>query len=347
MTVDAPDRVDARLVAKARRALAFWQERAAEPTSNLLGTGAVAELERGAAEHLGCRFGLSLPSATLALRVALGAAGAGSGQPVLLAGYDWPAAAAAVKSLGAVAVAVDVELPGCGMDAESLDGTLRRLAGPVVVTHLFGVPARIDELADVCRSHGVPLIEDCSQALGATVASAPVGAFGDYAVCSFGPGKVLDTEDGGVVATKSRAAFERCVRLSQHPLRQKLEGIEEINLFTLALRLHPLAALVGVAELEDFENSLMARRAAMAELTRWLDRAGWHHAGRAGVEAVGPRLPAFARGEAAADDAASTISFAAPGQYVIGPFPAPGALPTPQAERADHEVVLAHLVTTP
>jgi hypothetical protein len=338
---------DARLVAKARWALAVWERRAEEPTSNLLGTGAITEFEHGVAALLGCRYALSLPSATLGLRVALDAAGVRPGDRVLVPAYDWTAALSAVESLGAAAVAVDVELPGCAMDPGALGTALDRAArdravAAVVVTHLFGVPARVEEIAALCRSSGIPLIEDCSQSLGATVGGMAVGSFGDFAVCSFGSNKILDIEDGGVVSTNDLTRHEQCAQLSQHPLRQELLGIDQINLATLALRLHPLAAILGVAELKDIAATLDTRRQAMLEVTQQLEQHDWDHAGRRGVNPIGPGLPVMARSDR--HDAPPGIAFTPPHQHVITPLDATLALPCPRAPQVDRLVLLARPV---
>jgi dTDP-4-amino-4,6-dideoxygalactose transaminase len=328
---------DARLVAKARRALALWERRCSEPTSNLLGTGAVHAFEQGVAGLLGCRHALSVPSATLGLRVALEAAGVGAGDHVLVPAYDWTAAIAAVHSIGAVAVAVDVEHPGCGLAPGAVEAGLRRAVTAVVVTHLFGVPARVEEIASLCRSNDVPLIEDCSQALGATVAGRPVGSFGDLAVCSFGPNKILDTADGGVVSTNDDSLYERCCQLSQHPLRQTLVGIDEPNPVALGLRMHPLAVILGVAELDGMARALEGRRASQAELAERLESHGWVHARRTAVEPIGPALPVLA----GSGRHAPGVVFGRPCQHLIAPPHALALDPSRQARRVEELVLLA------
>lgn len=329
---------DARLLAKARRALDAWETRADEPTSNLLGTGAIRELERRGAEALGCSYGLALPSATLALRVALEALGVGPGDQVLIPAYDWTAAVSATRSIGAIPVAIDVELPGCGMDPDVLATAELPLAKAVIVTHLFGVPARIANIATWCRRRGLLLIEDCSQALGAEVGGARVGSFGDAAVCSFGSGKIVDAEDGGLVASSRRSVFERCVQASQHPLRQTLVGVDEVNVATLALRMHPLAAIIALAELDDLGQTLLLRRGALADLNQRLSQHGWLCAVRSGCEAIGPALPVLAR---AALTPPSGIVLTAPGQSVIGPALAARHRPSRRADRVSTAVRLA------
>jgi dTDP-4-amino-4,6-dideoxygalactose transaminase len=185
------------------------------------------------------------------------------GTSVVVPGFDWPAAAAAAASLGARVVPVDVCRDAFLVDPEAVRRSLDRTTRAVVATHLAGVPAPVERLRDVCAQAGVVLIEDCCQALGAKTAGEPVGKFGAAAVFSLGPGKLVDAGEGGVLVTNDDLLHREAVRLTQHPVRQLRTGLVPSGL-ALAARLHPLAAIIGLASLEDVHERLAAARAEAA-----------------------------------------------------------------------------------
>lgn len=242
-----------------RRALDAWEQAGGGPTSSILGNGAIAALEARAAQRIGVTRGLALPSATLSLRVGLEAVGIGPRDEVIVPAYDWTAAAAATRSLGAVPVAADVTLPDCAISPEAVAETISTRTKAVVVTHLLGVPANVPAIQETCAPFDIPIIEDCSQALGARFNGQPAGSFGKAAVISFGPGKTLDGGEGGMLLTDDPALWRRAVELSQHPLRQLLAGIVKPNLAALGLRIHPMTAITVMSELEQIDARLNER----------------------------------------------------------------------------------------
>jgi perosamine synthetase len=256
------DGFDAELVAKVRAALACW-ERQTEfgPTSSLTGSGAIEALETEFAAFCGSRFAIGISSGTLALRTALGAVGVREGASVIVPALDWPAAAAAVISLGARPIPVDVCRGSFLLDPTEVQRSLDATVRAVVVTHIGGIPADVDRLQSVCDNVGVPLIEDCCQALGAASSGRPVGMTGTAAVFSLGPGKLIDAGEGGVLVTDSPEIYARAISLSQHPARQLRSGAPPNDL-ALAARLHPLAAIVAYAALSEVTETVARHRVA-------------------------------------------------------------------------------------
>lgn len=251
---------------RVRRALDSWESTGTEPTSSILGTGAIEALERRMARRIGVGHALALPSATIALRVALDAIGVGPGDEVIVPAYDWTAAVAATTSLGAVPVTADVSLPACAIDPASVREAVTTATRAVVVTHLFGVPADVAEIRAVCDPLGIPVIEDCAQALGAEIDGRPVGSFGSAAVFSFGRGKLVDAGEGGMLVTPHLALWRRAVERSQHPARQSLTGVATPVATGLATRMHPLAAILALDGLQAADAAVDGRRRRCARL---------------------------------------------------------------------------------
>jgi hypothetical protein len=119
----------------------------------------------------------------------------------------------------------------------------------VVACHLHGIPADIPALANALP--GVPIIEDCAQAYGATLDEQPVGCLGDLAVFSAGPGKTLDAGEAGVILTRTSSLMDTVIDLATHPVRQHIEGRGEPEAGNLSIRIHPLAAILLWHTLRD------------------------------------------------------------------------------------------------
>lgn len=251
---------------RVRRALDRWESIGTEPTSSILGTGAIEALERHMAKRIGVGYALALPSATIALRVALDAIGVAPGDEVIVPAYDWTAAVAATTSLGAVPVTADISLPACAIDPAAVLEAVTPATRAVVVTHLFGVPADVAKIRAVCDPLGIAVVEDCAQAFGAEIDERPVGSLGAAAVFSFGRGKLVDAGEGGMMVTGSEALWRRAVERSQHPGRQRLSGVATPVPAGLATRMHPLAAILALDGLQAADAAVDKRRRRCAKL---------------------------------------------------------------------------------
>jgi dTDP-4-amino-4,6-dideoxygalactose transaminase len=332
---------DQGLFQRARRALDAWQQDGGGSTSAILGNGAIAVLEQRLAARMGVAHGLALPSATMALRVALQALAVEPGDEVIVPAYDWIAAAAATRSLQAVPVAADITLPHCTVSSETVGPVIGSRTRAVVVTHLLGVPADVREIRRLCDPLGIPVIEDCAQALGARIDGQPVGALGAAAAVSFGPGKPVDGGGGGMLLTDNPASWRRAVELSQHPARQLLAGVPP-NLAVLESRIHPLAALVALASLEWLDGRLAARRRCIEQVRGLV-------AGVPGVEApgdldrrycVGPGLPVHLLDQSQARELqARGLELRPLGQQLVAGELAVRCGPTPAADHAGQEAI--------
>jgi len=139
-------------------------------------------------------------SATSALIAALEAVGA-RGQWVAVPPNVCPNVIAAIVGAECHPWFVDIELERQGMDPACLSGVISQVAA-VIAVHAYGTPCKIDEIVQVAHQAGVPVIEDCAQADGATYQCMEVGSFGDIAVFSFGTGKIVDAGGGGLAVAR-------------------------------------------------------------------------------------------------------------------------------------------------
>lgn len=266
-----PDPRDALLLERVHDAIAHWKSICDGVTSSITGGGAIQQFEQEFSARLDGRLVLAMPSGTAALRVALEAVGVVAGSEVICPVYDWPAAVAAIRSLGARPIFADVDPHTLTMAPDDAAKRLSRRTRGVVVTHLFGVPADVPRLVALMNPRGVPVIEDCAQALGATIDGQPVGTLGAAASFSFGPGKAVDAGEGGLVAFGRSVDYTAALCSSQHPVRQLIAGVTELRPDGLALRMHPLAAMLALEALTSLSQHLAERREHAYAVHRLLD----------------------------------------------------------------------------
>lgn len=189
---------------------------------------------------------------TDALELALRAVGAGPGDEVATVANAGYYSTTAIRAAGATPVYVDVEAGPMNMDAGALQAALGQSTRAVIVTHLYGQMAEMPALLEVTARAGVPVIEDCAQAHGASLGGRPAGSWGVAGCFSFYPTKNLGAlGDGGAVVTSDGAVAERVRRLRQYGWREKyrcgLEGgrnsrLDELQAAVLRAQLPRLPA---------------------------------------------------------------------------------------------------------
>jgi len=225
----------------------------------------VDAFEAELAAQLALPHAVALSSGTAALHLALEVLGVGAGDTVWCSTLTFAATANAVRYVGAVPVFVDSDRRTWNLDpelfAEALDDAARKGALPraVIAVDLYGQIAELAPIAAACRRHGVFLIEDAAEALGASYRGAPPGALADLTVLSFNGNKIITTSGGGALLGRERAWLDRARYLAtqaRSPVRHYEHEAIGYN-----YRLSNLLAAVGRAQLADLERRVLARRA--------------------------------------------------------------------------------------
>jgi len=174
-------------------------------------------LEQDLAKHVGVAHAIGVASGTDALRLALAAVGVGPGDEVITTAFSFVASASTIVMAGATPVFVDIDPATYALEAEGVARAITPRTRAIVPVHLYGHAAAIDRIAELGRAHGVAVIEDAAQAIGATYAGRPLGAWGDAACLSFYPTKNLGAcGDGGMILTNRSDLAERLRRLRHH-----------------------------------------------------------------------------------------------------------------------------------
>lgn len=171
----------------------------------------INEIERQVCEKVGCGHAVALSAGTSALHLAMKLAGIRPGDEVLCSDMTFAATVNPVVYEGGVPVFVDSEYETWNMDPVALEKgfELHPQAKVVVLAHLYGTPAKVDEIRAICDAHGAYLVEDAAESLGASFKGAQTGTFGDTSVISFNGNKIITGSSGGMLLTDSEADANR------------------------------------------------------------------------------------------------------------------------------------------
>jgi dTDP-4-amino-4,6-dideoxygalactose transaminase len=182
----------------------------------------VEALEEEIAAYSRCRFAIGVSSGTDALVVALKALGIKSGDEVITTSYSFFSTAGTIAAIGARPVFADIDPQTYNIDPRDIQSRITSRTRAVVPVHLFGQMARMVEIADIARRHGLFLIEDAAQAIGAEFRGLRAGSIGDFGCFSFYPTKNLGGfGDGGMLTTNDAELAGRAKTLRQLGARSK------------------------------------------------------------------------------------------------------------------------------
>lgn len=221
--------------------------------------------EREVAARAGVAHAVAMSSGTAALHLALLTLGVGPGQVVVVPTLTFVATANAVMYTGAEPVFVDCDPATGNLDPDLLAGLLARLrregrpVGAVIPVDMFGRCVDYDAVLPICATHGVPVIEDAAEALGATYRGRPAGSFGVAAALSFNGNKIMTTSGGGMLLSNDGALAERCRYLATQA-RQPVVHYEHTEV-GYNYRLSNLLAALGRAQLSRLDSMIERRRA--------------------------------------------------------------------------------------
>jgi dTDP-4-amino-4,6-dideoxygalactose transaminase len=224
----------------------------------------VDAFESEIAARVGMPHAVATSSGTAALHLALIVAGVRPEDEVWTATLTFAATANPIKYLGASPVFFDVTPESWCVDSQQILRALDeaaargRLPRAIVVVDLYGQCADVDAIADSCRRHGVVLVEDAAEALGATYRGRPAGSLGDLAVLSFNGNKIITTSGGGMLLARDRAHVDRARHLATQA-REPARHYEHVDI-GYNYRLSNLLAAVGRAQLADLDRRVAARR---------------------------------------------------------------------------------------
>ncbi|WP_405632921.1 DegT/DnrJ/EryC1/StrS family aminotransferase [Pseudoalteromonas sp. Ld20] len=175
------------------------------------------EFEKEFATWADSEYAIALGNGTLALDIALKALNVGAGDEVITTPRTFLASASSIVTAGAAPVFADVDLNSQAITAESIKAVLTPKTKAVIVVHLAGMPAEMDEIMALSKEHGFYVIEDCAQAHGAKYKGRSVGSIGHIGAWSFCQDKIMTTGgEGGMVTTNSKELWSAMWSYKDH-----------------------------------------------------------------------------------------------------------------------------------
>ena len=190
--------------------LAYMQE--AFKTNWMSTVGAnINEVERIAAEKIGCGYAVALSTGTASLHMAMKLADVRPGDKVFCSDMTFDATVNPVVYEGGIPIFIDTEYDTWNMDPVALEKAfeLHPDVKVVVLAHLYGTPGKMNELRAICQKHGAVIVEDAAESFGATYRGVQTGRLGDYGVISFNGNKIITGSAGGMLLTDSKEAAEK------------------------------------------------------------------------------------------------------------------------------------------
>jgi perosamine synthetase len=239
-------------------------------SSEVSGAGVfVDRMEALVAEASGTRHAVVVSSGTSALDLAFESLGVAAGDEVIVPDFTMFAPVAALLRRGAIVIPVDAD-GTWNLDPEGVEAALTKRTTGIVMVHTYGHPADATRICEIARRHGVWVVEDAAEAMGAKLDGRPVGSFGDLATFSFYANKVVTSGEGGAVVTNDAG---RAARL--RALRNLCFGVSRAERFVhmgagFNFRLSNLLAALGCAQLEHLDQALAGKREVAARYRRQL-----------------------------------------------------------------------------
>jgi dTDP-4-amino-4,6-dideoxygalactose transaminase len=218
----------------------------------------VEEFEESLAGYVGVPYGVALSSGTAGLHLGLAALGIGENDEVIVPSFTFIAAAHAVLYQRARPVFADIDPRTLNLTPESILRAITPKTRAIIAVHTFGHPADLDPILEIAARHGVSVIEDACEALGAEYRGRKAGGLGDLGVFGFYPNKPITTGEGGMLVTRNRGLAET-IRALRNQGRRPADGWLEHSLLGYNYRLSDINCALGLSQMKRIDG-ILARR---------------------------------------------------------------------------------------
>lgn len=232
------------------------------------------EFERLICEYVGVKHAVSVSSGTAALHLIVRALGIGPGDEVLVPSFTFAASVNVILYEGAAPVFVDVDPETYCIDPHDLERKITPRTKAVMAVDVFGHPAEWDDVLKIAERHGLKVIDDSCEALGAEYKGKKVGRFGDAAAFAFYPNKQITTGEGGIVVTSDEEIARLC-RSMRNQGRGEMGAWLEHERLGFNYRLDEMSAALGVSQFRRLESFLAKREQVAGWYTERLAGRDW------------------------------------------------------------------------
>jgi dTDP-4-amino-4,6-dideoxygalactose transaminase len=222
----------------------------------------VSEFEKESAEYLGVKHAIGCASGTDALQIAMMALGIGRGDEVVTTPFTFVATTETIVLLGAKPVYVDIDPMTYTIDVTKIEKALTKKTKAIIPVHLYGQACDMEPMVKISMNHGIPIIEDTAQAIGAEYGGRKVGGIGTLGCISFFPSKNLGAYgDAGMVVTNDDALADKVRMIIVHGSKVRYRH----EILGLNSRLDTLQAAILRVKLRYLDDWIEARRKAARE----------------------------------------------------------------------------------
>ena len=232
----------------------------------------VQKFEEDWAQFFDSKYAISVNSNTSGLFTAIGACNIKAGDEVIVSAYTMSASALAPIIYGAVPIFADVDANNFGLSPESIESMITPRTKAILIVHIFGNPAKMDEIIRIAKKYNLYVIEDCAQAPLATYKDKKVGTMGDIGIFSLNYHKHIHTGEGGVLTTNNEDLAERIYLIRNHGENiVEPKGVKNIfNSHGFNFRMTEMEAAIGIQQLKKLPKLIDERIANVAELDKGL-----------------------------------------------------------------------------
>ncbi len=217
--------------------------------------------EQNIKDYTGVTNALAVVSGTAAIHLALRVLGIGSGDDVLASSFTFIGSVSAILYQNANPVFIDSDTASWNLSPKLLNKylcTCKKKPKALIVTHLYGMSADIEKIAEICRLHGVYLIEDAAESLGATFNNKQTGTFGDFGIYSFNGNKILTTSGGGILVSQNKAWIEKA-KFYATTAKEPCTHYEHKE-YGYNYRMSNVLAAIGVAQMEVLDKRVSQKQ---------------------------------------------------------------------------------------
>lgn len=232
--------------------------------SGMLSLGPMGpRFERAFADWVGTKHAAAVSSGTAGLHLGLVRAGVGPGDEVITSPFSFISSANCALHAGADVAFADIDPVTFNIDPAALEAAITPRTKAIVPVHIFGLPCDIEAISAIAQRHGLAIVEDGAEALGAVRQGKKVGTHGSPTIFAFYPNKQMTTGEGGIVTTDDDDVYEDILSLRNQGRADSGAWLEHDRL-GWNYRMDDLSAAVGLAQVERLDE-ILGKRAAVAE----------------------------------------------------------------------------------
>lgn len=218
----------------------------------------ISEFEDKLSKYLRVNSAVSTQSGTAGIHLALHELGIGKGDEVIVPVLTFVATVNPIMYVGATPVFVDVDINTWNIDTDKIEEAITKKTKAIIPVHLYGNPCNMDEIIRISKKHDIPIIEDATESLGATIKGKFTGTFGDFSVFSFNGNKIITTGGGGAVVTDDKERAEH-LKFLVNQARDISKGYYHTEI-GYNYRMTNIEASLGLAQLERLQEFLDKKR---------------------------------------------------------------------------------------